>query len=406
MTFDGLHLIRYRAPEMVDLYRNQEVGEKVDVWALGCILYSLCYIDHPFKDSSSLQILNAAYTIPVTPSHPSSVQRLIRALLAPDPTLRPAAADVLAAVRKLRAALADPASSPAPTQASQPPPTPPPPTPPPPTTTMTTPQEPSPEPSSSSSAAATATFDAAFAEFDVDFKAPLDGLPDGADAGTISRLVLLSITVAPAAAAAATVEAEDDDGKDDDDEDPAAFGAVVRVRLAPAASAKRSDEALFVKGSSVKSEEALFVEGGSYEFPAFDAFDEQKPVQSVSGAAKQTSQTPETTPSEGGVTPQPTTMEGGVPKDAFGAFSAGSQPPGTGIVEDDDDDFGDFVASPPPKAGALLPPPPPKAGALLPPPPPKAGALPPPPPPKAGALLPPPPPKAGALPPPPGGALD
>jgi hypothetical protein len=398
MTFDGLHLIRYRAPEMVDLYRNQEVGEKVDVWALGCILYSLCYIDHPFKDSSSLQILNAAYTIPVTPSHPSSVQRLIRALLAPDPTLRPAAADVLAAVRKLRAALADPASSPAPTQASQPPPTPPPPTPPPPTTTMTTPQEPSPEPSSSSSAAATATFDAfdaAFAEFDVDFKAPLDGLPDGADAGTISRLVLLSITVAPAAAAAATVEAEDDDGKDDDDEDPAAFGAVVRVRLAPAASAKRSDEALFVKGSSVKSEEALFVEGGSYEFPAFDAFDEQKPVQSVSGAAKQTSQTPETTPSEGGVTPQPTTMEGGVPKDAFGAFSAGSQPPGTGIVEDDDDDFGDFVASPPPKAGALLPPPPPKAGALLPPPPPKAGALPPPP-----------PPKAGALPPPPGGALD
>ena len=99
MTFDGLHLIRYRAPEMVDLYRNQEVGETVDVWALGCILYSLCYIDHPFKDSSSLQILNAAYTIPVSPSHPSSVQRLIRALLAPDPTLRPAAADVLAAVK-------------------------------------------------------------------------------------------------------------------------------------------------------------------------------------------------------------------------------------------------------------------------------------------------------------------
>ena len=383
MTFDGLHLIRYRAPEMVDLYRNQEVGEKVDVWALGCILYSLCYIDHPFKDSSSLQILNAAYTIPVTPSHPSSVQRLIRALLAPDPTIRPAAADVLAAVRKLRAALADPASSPAPMQASQPPPTPPPPTPPPQPTTMTTPQEPSPEPSSSSSSAA--AFDAAFAEFDVDLKAPLDGPPDGADAGTISRLVLLSITVAPAAAAAATVEAEDDDGKDEDEEDPAAFGAVVRVRLAPAASAKRSDEALFVKGSSVKSEEALFVEGGSYEFPAFDAFDEPKPVQSVSGAAKQTSQTPETTPSEGGVTPHPTTMEGGVPKDAFGAFSAGSQPPGTGIVEEDDDDFGDFVASPPPKAGALLPPPPPKAGASLPPPPPKAGALLPPPPP-SGAL--------------------
>ena len=375
MTFDGLHLIRYRAPEMVDLYRNQEVGEKVDVWALGCILYSLCYIDHPFKDSSSLQILNAAYTIPVSPSHPSSVQRLIRALLAPDPTLRPAAADVLAAVHKLRAALADPASSPAQTRASQPPPTPPPPTPPPPTpppppTTMTRPQE----PSSSSSAPPSGLFAAAFSDFDVDFKAPLDGPPDGADAGTISRLVLLSITVVPAAAGAATVD-DDEDEDEDDEDDPAAIGAVVRVRLAPAASAKRSDE-------------AMFVEGGSFEFPAFDAFDEPKPVRSVSGAAKQTSQTPETTPSEGGVTPQPTTMEEGVPEDSFGAFSAESQPPGTGIVEDDDDDFGDFVASPPPKAGALPPPPPP----------PKAGALPPPPPPKAGAL---PSPKAGALPPPP-----
>ena len=54
----------YRAPEMIDLYRNQEVGLKVDVWALGCLLYSLCFREHPFDAEASLQILNAGYTIP------------------------------------------------------------------------------------------------------------------------------------------------------------------------------------------------------------------------------------------------------------------------------------------------------------------------------------------------------
>jgi len=96
--------LMYRAPEMVDLYRNQEVGEKVDVWALGCILYALCYIDHPFSDESSLQILNAAYSIPAEPARPPRIQKLIRALLTPDPAIRPPAADVLAAVKRLRAA--------------------------------------------------------------------------------------------------------------------------------------------------------------------------------------------------------------------------------------------------------------------------------------------------------------
>ena len=32
--------------------------------ALGCILYALCFGEHPFAEASSLQILNAAYTIP------------------------------------------------------------------------------------------------------------------------------------------------------------------------------------------------------------------------------------------------------------------------------------------------------------------------------------------------------
>ena len=44
---------------MVDLYRHEEVGPKADVWALGCVLYALCFHVHPFAEESSLQILNA-----------------------------------------------------------------------------------------------------------------------------------------------------------------------------------------------------------------------------------------------------------------------------------------------------------------------------------------------------------
>jgi serine/threonine protein kinase len=37
-----------RAPEMVDLHRGQRIGPPVDVWALGCMLYTLGFRRHPF----------------------------------------------------------------------------------------------------------------------------------------------------------------------------------------------------------------------------------------------------------------------------------------------------------------------------------------------------------------------
>lgn len=54
----------YRAPEMLDTWSNYEVGTKVDVWSLGCILYVLCFQKHPFDDSAKLRIINGNYTIP------------------------------------------------------------------------------------------------------------------------------------------------------------------------------------------------------------------------------------------------------------------------------------------------------------------------------------------------------
>jgi len=38
----------YRPPEMADLFLRYDVGEKADIWMLGCVLYTLCFFIHPF----------------------------------------------------------------------------------------------------------------------------------------------------------------------------------------------------------------------------------------------------------------------------------------------------------------------------------------------------------------------
>ncbi|XP_043652717.1 cyclin-G-associated kinase [Drosophila teissieri] len=54
----------YRSPEMLDTWSNNPIGPKVDIWALGCILYFLCYRKHPYEDGGKLRIINANYIVP------------------------------------------------------------------------------------------------------------------------------------------------------------------------------------------------------------------------------------------------------------------------------------------------------------------------------------------------------
>lgn len=54
----------YRAPEMINLYMREQLTEKTDIWALGCIFYALCFLKHPFQDVGSLAILQAKYSLP------------------------------------------------------------------------------------------------------------------------------------------------------------------------------------------------------------------------------------------------------------------------------------------------------------------------------------------------------
>lgn len=69
--------LQYRAPEMVDPYLRRAVDEKSDVWALGVLLYKLCYYTTPFEEHGPLAILNVQYRIPPYPVYSQQMNSLI-----------------------------------------------------------------------------------------------------------------------------------------------------------------------------------------------------------------------------------------------------------------------------------------------------------------------------------------
>ncbi|KAM7508974.1 hypothetical protein LguiA_019427 [Lonicera macranthoides] len=79
----------YRAPEMWDLFRRELINEKVDIWALGCLLFRISFFKSAFDGESKLQILNGNYRIPELPKYSSSITDLIRDMLQSSPDDRP-----------------------------------------------------------------------------------------------------------------------------------------------------------------------------------------------------------------------------------------------------------------------------------------------------------------------------
>ncbi|KAI1276504.1 hypothetical protein F5Y07DRAFT_129907 [Xylaria sp. FL0933] len=81
--------MQYRSPEMVDVYRKQPIDEKSDIWALGVLLYKLCYYTTPFEDQGQLAILNASYRFPSYPVFSDRLKQLIASMLRENQVSRP-----------------------------------------------------------------------------------------------------------------------------------------------------------------------------------------------------------------------------------------------------------------------------------------------------------------------------
>lgn len=69
--------LQYRSPEMIDVYRKQPIDEKSDIWALGVLLYKLCYYTTPFEEVGQMAILNASYKFPSYPQFSSRLKMFI-----------------------------------------------------------------------------------------------------------------------------------------------------------------------------------------------------------------------------------------------------------------------------------------------------------------------------------------
>jgi len=83
---------------MIDQYLGYKVDLKVDIWMVGCTLYSLCFSRHPFQDAQKLAIVNASYLMvshePKYDHISEKMKDLIRLLLTPNPEKRPSIWDL------------------------------------------------------------------------------------------------------------------------------------------------------------------------------------------------------------------------------------------------------------------------------------------------------------------------
>ncbi|KAJ0068113.1 hypothetical protein NL108_016174, partial [Boleophthalmus pectinirostris] len=80
--------LSYRAPEMINLYAGKAITTKADIWALGCLLYKLCFFTLPFGESQ-VAICDGTFIIPDNSKYSAKLHRLIRYMLEPDQEKRP-----------------------------------------------------------------------------------------------------------------------------------------------------------------------------------------------------------------------------------------------------------------------------------------------------------------------------
>ena len=85
----------YISPE---LCKDQPYNDKSDVWALGCVLYELCTLNHPFEGGTQVEIYEKIVTQKfksINPEYSSDLKKMIDLLLEKDENKRPKMKDIL-----------------------------------------------------------------------------------------------------------------------------------------------------------------------------------------------------------------------------------------------------------------------------------------------------------------------
>ena len=85
----------YISPE---LCKDQPYNDKSDVWSLGCVLYELCTLNHPFEGGTQVEIYEKIMTQKfkaISPDYSLELQKMVDLLLEKDEKKRPKMKDIL-----------------------------------------------------------------------------------------------------------------------------------------------------------------------------------------------------------------------------------------------------------------------------------------------------------------------
>lgn len=97
----------YLAPELI---RNKPYNKKIDIWALGCVLYFVCQKQPPFSGNN---LISLGYNIinrparPIDAKYSRKLQNLINKMLNKLPEFRPSATECLGIIREQKGCLSD-----------------------------------------------------------------------------------------------------------------------------------------------------------------------------------------------------------------------------------------------------------------------------------------------------------
>ena len=97
----------YRAPELFDVRTNSQLDEKVDIWSLGCTLYTMLFLHSPFETqnneqgSLALAITSGQFEIPTAHIYSPGLIEIVRACLQVKSSDRPRIDEVLKSLESL-----------------------------------------------------------------------------------------------------------------------------------------------------------------------------------------------------------------------------------------------------------------------------------------------------------------